>query len=78
MEAYVYILYSRKLDRNYIGSTELKPEERLELHLIKYYSSSKYTAKADDWELRFSIVCGSVIQARKVEGYLKRMRTGSI
>ena len=74
MKAFIYVLFSKKLNRYYIGSTELDPKERLKLHLSKYYGSSKFTAKADDWELRFSIDCESVKRARKVESYLKRMR----
>jgi putative endonuclease len=74
MNAYVYILFSRKLNRYYIGSTELKPEERLELHLTKFYGASKFTANTDDWNLKFSIPCESATQARKIESYIKKMR----
>ena len=74
MDAWCYFLFSHKLDRFYIGSTELLPEQRLELHLIKAYGKSKFTAKVDDWELFFSIQCNSLVQARKIETYLKNMR----
>ena len=75
MEAYVYILYSSKLNRYYIGSTELAPEQRLELHLSKNYGYSKYTAKADDWIVYESSICNNISTARKVERYIKRMKS---
>ncbi|NOR75689.1 MAG: GIY-YIG nuclease family protein [Draconibacterium sp.] len=75
MRAYTYILYSKKLDRYYIGSTELKPEQRLELHLSKNYGYSKYTAKANDWTIYESSICDNIIIARKVELYIKRMKS---
>ncbi len=75
MIAFTYILFSNKLDRFYFGSTELLPEQRLEMHLSKYYGKCKFTAKADDdWVLKDYIECDSISQARKIENYLKKMR----
>jgi putative endonuclease len=51
--ATVYILYSYKLDKFYIGSC-LNLELRLEQHRIKEFSDG-FTRKADDWKLFFSI-----------------------
>ena len=72
MKAYIYILYSRKLDVYYTGSTILHPEERLERHLTKYYGDNKFTAKADDWELFFSELCVSKEQANSIERHIKK------
>jgi putative endonuclease len=74
MEAFIYIIFSKKLNRYYIGSTQLIPTQRLELHLSKFYGNSKYTAKTNDWKLCYSIKCDSISQARKIEMYLKKMR----
>lgn len=74
MEAWCYILFSHKLNRFYIGSTGLLPEERLILHLKKAYGLLKFTAKADDWDIFLSIHCNSISQARKIESHLKKMR----
>jgi hypothetical protein len=41
MKFFVKTIFSKKLDRYYIGSTELSPEERLSLHLSKHYGNSK-------------------------------------
>jgi len=73
--AYCYIIHSKTLDRYYYGSTELKPTERLELHLRKYYGNKKFTAKAIDWELVCTIKCESVYQARRIEAFIKKMKS---
>jgi putative endonuclease len=65
------------LDRYYVGSTIIEPEERLERHLEKYYGNTKYTAKADDWELFLEISCFTKEQARNIERHIKRMKSRS-
>jgi putative endonuclease len=72
---FCYILYSATLDRFYIGSTSLETSDRLDNHLTKYYGASKFTAKANDWNLFFSIKCSSYSQARKIETHIKKMRS---
>jgi putative endonuclease len=72
---YCYILYSDYLDRFYIGATSLDPEERLDNHLLKYYGRTKFSAKADDWVLYFSILCSSFKQASAIETHIKRMKS---
>jgi len=73
--AYCYILYSKTLDRYYYGSTELEPNERLELHLQRYYGDKKFTAKANDWGLVLMISSESVSQARRIEAFIKKMKS---
>ena len=75
MSAYCYILHSVKLNRFYIGSTVLEVNKRLEKHLNHYYGSTKFTAKADDWELFVSIECDNLDQARSIERHIKRMKS---
>ena len=75
MSAYTYILFSNKLDRFYIGSTELPISERLELHLHKSYGNKKFTAKADDWILSWYYSCDSIVRARKLERFIKKMKS---
>jgi len=70
-----YILYSEKLDRFYIGSTILQPEERLHSHLVSFYGQSKFTAKASDWKLFYDIACDSKEQALRIEMHIKRMKS---
>ena len=49
--AFLYILYSKALDKYYIGHTSLSPEERLKKHLSDH---DGFTAKAKDWVVVFS------------------------
>ena len=46
MDAIFYILYSKTLDRYYVGHTEDAPEERLRRHLSRH---DGFTGKAKDW-----------------------------
>jgi putative endonuclease len=75
MEAFVYILFSEKLDRFYTGITTLTVEERLENHLEKKYGELNFTQKTDDWKLFYTIKCEDYSQARKIELHIKRMKS---
>ena len=48
---YFYILFSKTLDKYYIGYTSESLEERLRKHLSNH---SGYTSKAKDWEVVYS------------------------
>jgi putative endonuclease len=71
----VYIIFSKKLNRNYIGLTHEDLQERIHKHNIQQYGDFRFTAKASDWELRFRINCLSMSQARKIELHLKSMKS---
>ena len=73
--AYVYILYSGQLNRFYIGSTTVDPELRKDRHLSEYYGPTKYTSKASDWQLYFSLACKTRQQAIQIEKHIKRMKS---
>lgn len=70
--AYVYILYSRILDKHYIGSC-LDIETRLQQHKDKTFSNG-FTTRADDWELLFRIGELQYKQARAMEEHIKKMK----
>ena len=70
-----YILFSRSLDRYYIGSTRLSVENRLRQHLSKIYGKNKFTAKADDWDIFLELKCSSEKQARDIEKHIKSMKS---
>lgn len=72
---FVYILYSQKINRYYIGSTSGSLEERIEKHFLKTYGKKAFTSKADDWTLFWSLYCESVEHARKLESKLKKMKS---
>ena len=51
--ATLYILFSESLNKYYIGCTDGPIEERLRKHLTNHKG---FTAKAKDWELKYSEV----------------------
>ena len=75
MTAIVYILFSDMLGKFYTGITTLSIDERLENHLLKKYSNLNFTQKANDWVLVWNLDCDSYSQGRKIELYIKRMKS---
>ena len=71
--AAVYILFSAKLNKYYVGSC-IEISERIADHLTKKYSDS-YTSKANDWLLFYSIVNLEYKQARDIENHIKKMKS---
>lgn len=69
----VYILYSKQLDRFYIGET-IDLEKRIKQHNLGFYETA-YTKKAKDWVLFHIITCNSRNQARKIETHIKKMKS---
>ncbi|TXD83861.1 GIY-YIG nuclease family protein [Subsaximicrobium wynnwilliamsii] len=68
----VYILYSEKLDRFYVGYTS-----NLDLRLIFHQNPEqrKYTHNAKDWALYHKIDCSSKRQGLSIETHIKRMKS---
>ena len=69
----VYILYSKRMDRFYIGQTK-DLNDRIALHLEKAFKGS-FTSKANDWELFQTISCESSFQAIRIESHIKKMKS---
>jgi putative endonuclease len=67
MAFFVYILYSEKLDKYYIGVTE-NVEERLQKHLCNH---GGFTGKAKDWTIRLTEFYPDKVAALKREKQLK-------
>ena len=64
---FVYILYSKKFERNYVGLTS-DLEQRLKSHnSVKVKSTKSYRP----WEIVYSESYETIIEARKREKYLK-------
>ena len=68
----VYILYSDKLNRFYIGYTS-DFETRLEFH--KNAELHKFTANADDWKVFLKIICKNKTQGLNIEKHIKKMKS---
>ena len=73
MSFYCYIIYSKLLNKYYIGETN-NIEERIELHNNRHFLNA-FTSTTDDWELFFFIQCQSRSQARRIETHIKRMKS---
>ena len=71
MPYYIYILYSRKVDRYYVGETE-NIDNRLNAHLT---GISTYTSMADDWKVVYSESFGSRNAAIRREKEIKRKKS---
>jgi putative endonuclease len=69
----VYILYSSKLDKYYVGRTE-NLEVRLQFH-DNPIESRKFTAKGIPWVLKASLSCRSLEHSIKLEQFIKRMKS---
>ncbi len=70
---FVYILYSSKIDRYYVGQT-YDVQARLVKHNTNYYEN-KWTAKGKPWVLYLSIECDTKAQALQIEGHIKKMKS---
>jgi len=71
--AYVYILYSKNLNKYYIGSC-LNLQERLEEHSLKKFPNC-FTSKDNSWNLFFGIPNLEYKQARNIESHIKNMKS---
>ena len=68
-----YILYSKNLDRYYIGETE-NLNQRLIQHNSGFFKGC-YTSKSSDWEVFHLIICETRQQVRYIENHLKKMKS---
>ncbi len=71
---YVYIFYSNKLDRFYIGSTQ-NIEERLKSHLFNH---TGFTSRAKDWELCYSETYASKEKGLECERQIKKWKSRNL
>ena len=72
---FCYILYSPSSNKFYTGITQESVEERLVKHNTKAYGNHRFTAKVSDWELYLGIKAESISHARKMEVFIKRMKS---
>ncbi|MBL7931079.1 MAG: GIY-YIG nuclease family protein [Bacteroidia bacterium] len=71
--AYLYILYSKSINRFYTGSCLDFDKRFIEHQKIK--DPTGFTAKASDWEEYLVIDNLFYEQARKIEKHIKRMKS---
>ena len=68
----VYILFSEKLNRYYIGYTS-DLRTRMEFH--NNSENHKFTHNASDWKIFFEINCENKTQALAIEKHIKAMKS---
>ena len=74
MHFYCYILFSKSINRYYIGYTS-DIEDRLKLHNTGHFGGKSFTYKASDWVIFLLIECKSIEQAVFIESRIKRMKS---
>lgn len=71
MNYYFYILYSKELDKYYLGHTS-NLEERLKKHNTNHKG---FTGKANDWELKYYEIFVSKSEAYRRELQVKKWKS---
>ncbi len=72
---YTYIIYSKKVDKYYIGSCRTSVEVRINKHNNTHYGTKSYTAIANDWKLVLSFDCSEYSHALRLEKKIKSMKS---
>jgi len=69
---YVYIIYSQKIDRFYVGYTS-----NIEMRIHQYHNlgRSNYTSKGIPWELKHFEAFESEIEAMRREKQIKKLKS---
>ena len=75
MDICCYIIYSKQIDRFYIGVTQSSLIGRIDFHNSAKYGKNKFTAKANDWELFLKIDVINIQHALKIERKIKSMKS---
>ena len=70
---YVYIIYSTKLGKYYVGETALSPDARLDQHNTGMFH--KFTKPGIPWALYHTIECVDRSQALRIERHIKEMKS---
>ncbi len=69
---YVYIIYSQKLDKFYIGYTS---NIQIRMHEYHNLGRSMFTSKGIPWELKYSEPFETEIEAMRREKQIKKMKS---
>ena len=74
MKFFCYILYSKSIDRYYVGYTS-DIAARLKFHNSGHFGTKSYTHTTSDWEVDLLIPCMTVTQAIYIESKIKKMKS---
>ncbi|HHT22542.1 MAG TPA: GIY-YIG nuclease family protein [Bacteroidales bacterium] len=72
-----YVLYSKKLNKFYVGATQEDLSERIAKHNYQSYGKHRFTAKASDWELFLFISTDDYAKAVRIERKIKSMKSSA-
>ena len=75
MQYFVYILFSEKLNKFYVGTTT-SVEERLVKHNEGFYENA-FTKNGVPWIVYLSIECDNSELAYKLEKFIKKMKSSA-
>ena len=75
MSHYVYIIFSKRLDRFYIGET-YEFAQRIEFH-NDIIVNSNYTKQGIPWVQYLLIICKERRYARLIESHIKKMKSNT-
>jgi putative endonuclease len=70
-----YILYSKKIEKFYIGVTLKSLDQRIDFHNTSYYGNNHFTSVTDDWELQLFIPTLNYSHAIRIERKIKSMKS---
>jgi len=70
---FLYIIYSKKVDKYYVGESPCA-FSRIQLH-NKHYFKKNFTKIADDWEIKLLFEAKSKADVLYLEKFIKRMKS---
>ena len=70
-----YIIFSKILNKNYIGVCQDSLQERIKKHNSSFYGKNRFTSKANDWSLKLFIPTASFSHAIRLERKIKSMKS---
>jgi len=74
---FIYILFSEKLNRYYVGETsnpDTSGENRFAQH-NQHYFTSNFTKSAEDWTPKLTFRCKNRTEALFLEKFIKKMKS---
>ena len=74
MKYFCYILYSKSINKHYVGYTS-DIEERLQLHNNGSFGGKSFTYQTTDWEIFLLIPWETITQAIFIESKIKKMKS---
>jgi len=72
-----YIIFSKYLNRFYIGATQENINTRIEHHNQATYGKNRFTASTNDWQLFLFIPANDYPHAIRMERKIKAMKSSA-